>query len=365
MNVRVAGALMVLGLLVGCVQAPQANPRVAWTDVTPAGVLPASLAVAGTGLLVTGSDSSGERPAVVRADGTAVPLEPTEPYAASADIVAASPAGGRLYLLGGRSGGAHGNVRWTVWDGALSGPVTSHEQEFFTFGGHDAGPLLGVVVVGTTPIIVGSRGADTGPMAALYGVTGVVWKQLDTPAALQSGTDGILGFTAVAASRDRVVIVGDVVRPGSSGAVQTPALFYGTVGGAWHRVDLPAPELTTPGLRHATGVACDDDACWVAGWSGRPVAWRVSLDDASVQTTPDLDGTAPADTDPVAVVTLVGGRPLVMANASSPTASVLCGHRWVTFPAPTAVTAAAAIGADAYLVAGTTPRLWQAQMPSC
>ncbi len=359
------GVLIVLALLAGCVQAPRPNPRVAWSDVTPAGVVPTSLAVTRSGLVIAGSDASGERPAVVMADGTAVPLVPTEPYAASADIVAASPAGGRLYLLGGRSGGAHGNVRWTVWDGALSGPVTSHEQEFFTFGGHDAGPLLGVVVVGATPIIVGSRGADTGPLAALYGATGVVWKQLDTPAALQSGKDGILGFTAVAASGDRVVIVGDVVRPGPSGAVQTPALFYGTVGGAWHRVDLPAPELRTPGLRHATGVACDDDACWVVGWSGRPVAWRVSLDDASVQTTPDLDGTAPADTDPVAVVALVGGRPVVMANASAPTASVLCGASWVTFPAPASVTAAAAIGAEAYLVAGGTPRVWRAQIPSC
>jgi len=314
---------------------------------------------------VGGTDETGEAPMVVGADGTAVRLVATEPYAATAAIVAASISGDELYLLGGRSGGAHGNVRWTVWDGPPAGAVTSREQDFFTFGGHDAGPLLGVVPAGERPIIVGSRGGDAGPMAALYSANGSVWKQLDTPAELQSVKGTLLGFTAVASNRDLVVLVGDVVRATVDGVEQTPAMFYGTVGGSWRRVDLPVPGPRRPGLRHATGVACDGGVCWVVGWAGRPMAWRVGLDAASVQILPALDGAAPTGADPVAVVTLVNGRPVVLTNAASPYGAVLCGARWTRFPTPTSVTAAVGLGHDAYLIAGSTPRLWRATMPSC
>jgi hypothetical protein len=298
---------------------------------------------------------------VLQAGGT-VPLVPSEPYAASARIVSAASAGGVLYLIGGRAGGAHGNTRWTVWDGPVAGPVTSRQQEFFTFGGQDAGPLLGTVIVDGRPIIVGSRGAAGGPEAALYAADGVVWHQLDTPSAVQSGTGLVLGFTAVTAVGSTIVIVGDSVHANADGVVQTPALFYGTVGGAWRRIDLPVP-TATPGLRRATAVACGEATCWVAGWANNPMVWEVSLPDGSVGPTKAFMGDVAGADDPSALVTLVDGRPLVETNASTPSAEVLCADGWSSVPSPAQATAIAALGSDAYMVAGD--RLWRAAVPAC
>jgi hypothetical protein len=310
---------------------------------------------------VAGTNVSDSGPSVVLATGEAVPLVPSEPYATSARIESVTAAGGQLYLIGGRAGGAHGNTRVTVWDGPVAGPVVSRPQEFFTFGGHDAGPLLGTVMVDGRPIIVGSRGGDAGTNAALYAVDGVLWHQLDTPAALQSGNRVVLGFTAVATLGSTVVIVGDSVQATEEGAVQTPALYYGTVGGAWHRVDLPAP--ASQGLRHATGVACATTRCWVSGWAGRPVVWSVSVTDGAVGETTVLPGDPPSDGDPTALVVIADGRPVVLTNAASPAAAVRCSDGWRSVSAPAQATSVRGDGADAYAVAGD--RLWRTTVPDC
>jgi len=142
-------------------------------------------------------------------------------------------------------------------------PATSRPQEFFTFGGQDAGPLL--------------------------------------------------GFTAVTAVGSTIVIVGDSVQATDSGVVQTPALFVGTVGGEWRRIDLPVPTAST-GLRHATGVACAGTTCWVAGWAKNPIVWEVSLADGSVGPTTAFSGNVAGADDPSALITIVDGRPLVVTN---------------------------------------------------
>lgn len=361
-------ALAVVLLVCGaCAPPPPRDTHLWWSDATPQGVMPSALAITEAGLVVAGTDVAGAVPALVRADGAAIPLVATEPYAASAGLVGvvASTDPARLYAIGGRSGGAHGNVRWTVWDGPLAGPVSSRPQEFFTFGGQDAGPLLGVVMAKGQPVIVGSRGDEGGPLAGLYMASGTTWHQLETPALLRSGKGGILGFTAATGTGDEVVIVGDVVTADVTGTVQTPALFHGTPGGTWARVDLPVPEPRKPGLKHATAVACTLEACWVAGWSGGPMAWRVSLADGSVLATSSLAGDAPTDTDPTALVALVDRRPVVVTNAATPTIAVGCGATWTTLPAPRAVTAVIGEGTDLYVVAGTTPRLWRATIPAC
>jgi hypothetical protein len=354
--------LAVAVLLAGCVKPPPLDVRLAWLDATPPGVVPAALASVASGLVVAGTDATGEAPAVAMENGAPVPLVPSEPYAASARIVSAASAGGVLYLIGGRSGGAHGNTRWTVWDGTVAGPVTSRPQEFFTFGGHDAGPLLGTVIVDGHPIIVGSRGAEAGPEAALYAVDGEVWNPLDTPAALQSASGLVLGLTAVTSVGSTIVIVGDSVHSTADGVVQTPALFYGTVGGEWRRIDLPVP-TDAPGLRHATAVACADGTCWVAGWATHPIVWQVSLGDGVVGSTTTFVGDATGPDDPSALITIVDGRPLVVTNAAAPSAEVLCADGWSSVPSPATATAITALGSDAYLVAGD--RLWRATVPAC
>ena len=349
-------------LLAGCVRPPPLDVRLAWLDATPAGVVPAALAAVASDLVVAGTDATGEAPAVVLQAGGTVPLVPSEPYAASARIVSAASAGGVLYLIGGRAGGAHGNTRWTVWDGPVTGPVTSRQQEFFTFGGQDAGPLLGSVSVDGRPIIVGSRGGAAGPEAALYAAVGEVWHELDSPAALQSATGLVLGFTAVTSVGPTIVMAGDSVRANAAGVVQTPALFYGTVGGEWRRIDLPVP-TQAPGLRHATAVACTDATCWVAGWAKNPIVWEVSLRDGVVGPTTAFTGDVAGADDPSALLTIVDGRPLVVTNAATPSAEVLCADGWSSVPSPAQATAIAALGSDAYVVTGD--RLWRATVPAC
>jgi len=349
-------------LLAGCVRPPPLDVRLAWLDATPAGVVPAALAAVASDLVVAGTDATGEAPAVVLQAGGTVPLVPSEPYAASARIVSAASAGGVLYLIGGRAGGAHGNTRWTVWDGPVTGPVTSRQQEFFTFGGQDAGPLLGSVIVDGRPIIVGSRGGAAGPNAALYAADGEIWHQLDTPSALQSASGRVLGFTAVTSAGSTIVIVGDSVQATDAGVVQTPALFYGTVGGEWRRIDLPVP-TQAPGLRHATAVACTAATCWVAGWAKNPIVWEVSLRDGVVGPTTAFTGDVAGADDPSALLTIVDGRPLVVTNAATPSAEVLCADGWSSVPSPAQATAIAALGSDAYVVTGD--RLWRATVPAC
>ena len=359
---RLLAVLSVAVLLAGCVAPPQPNIRLQWLDVTRAGVVPAALVAVASDLVVAGTDATGEAPAVVLQAGGSVPLVPSEPYAASARIVSGASAGGVLYLIGGRAGGAHGNVRWTVWDGPVAGPVTSRPQEFFTFGGQDEGPLLGTVIVDGHPIVVGSRGGAAGPNAALYAADGPIWHQLDTPSALQSARGLVLGFTSVTAVGSTIVIAGDSVQATDAGVVQTPALFVGAVGGVWRRIDLPVPTATT-GLRHATGVACAGTTCWVAGWAKNPIVWEVSLADGSVgPTTAFLGDVAGAD-DPSALLTIVDGRPLLVTNASTPAAEVMCTGGWTTVKAPARATAAAGLGSDAYLAAGD--HLWRATVPAC
>lgn len=349
-------------LLVGCVRPPPLDVRLAWLDATPAGVVPAALAAVASDLVVAGTDATGEAPTVVLQAGGTVPLVPSEPYAASARIVSAASAGRVLYLIGGRAGGAHGNTRWTVWDGTVAGPVTSRPQEFFTFGGQDAGPLLGTVIVDGRPIIVGSRGGAAGPNAALYAADGEIWHQLDTPSALQSASGRVLGFTAVTAVGSSIVIVGDSVQATDAGVVQTPALFVGTVGGEWRRIDLPVPTQMS-GLRHATAVACTDATCWVAGWAKNPIVWAVSLPDGVVGPTTAFTSDVAGADDPSALLTIVDGRPLVVTNAATPSAAVRCSGGWTRVRAPAQATAIAAFGSDAYLVAGD--RLWRATVPAC
>ncbi len=356
-----AAAMVAAAIVAGCVQPPPVEVRLSWLDVTPAGVLPAALAASGPGLVVAGTNLSDSGPSVVMAMGGPVPLVPTEPYAQSARIVAATSDGAQLYLIGGRAGGAHENARVTVWDGSVTGPVTSRQQEFFTFGGHDAGPLLGTVVVDGRPIIVGSRGGVAGTDAALYGVDGEVWHQLDTPAALRSANQVVLGFTAATAVGSTVVIVGDVVHATESGAVQTPTLYYGTIGGDWRRVELPVQ--TSHSVRHATGVACTVTTCWVAGWAEHPMVWSVSLVDGSVGETRVLPGDRTGSVEPAALVSIVAGRPFVVTNSSSRSAAISCSDGWMSVAAPEQATAVQAMGSDAYLVAGA--RVWRASVPPC
>ncbi len=339
------------------------------------GLAPETIAVIDGDVFVGGATADGSGPALDRIGGalSAVPirLAPSEPYARTGRLTSIAGDGTRLYLIGVRTGGAHDNPRWTVWDGPEGGPVTSRPQEFFTFGGHDAGPLLATVVVDGSPVVVGSRGGQHGSDAAIYTRSGTTWTAAaDVDQRARSRASAVLGFGAVTAHASRILIAGDAVDT-TDGIRQAPVLFIGRVGGPWQMVVLPVPPSTARGhLSRATSVSCADDVCWVAGWSGgRPMAWSVAVTDEPVSVVLDahiLPGEEPTGTDPVAVVTVAGGVPVVFPNAREPGTVVGCPDGWRTGGSPAEpVTAAAAAGQTLYAISGHPGRISAAALAGC
>lgn len=351
-----AVAAIATALLAACAPSPTWTPIAidATTD---------SLTAADGGVLVGGH--RGPQPFLAQlTDSGVVPvaLHPNEPYAATATLVRLAANGESRYALGTAIGGAHSNARWTAWTGSAEA-VTNHPQEFFTFGGHDAGPLLGVAVVAHRPIIVGVRTTETGTRAALYAADGDRWVAGPAEAALSSDRTRELSFTATTSAGDDLVVVGDelLLRPGLP---QSPAVWIGRPG-QWQQVLLPVPDgLSGPGPAWATSVTCADQHCWIAGWAhARPMVWQVELSGPTVVSTTVLDGQDTATTAN-ALVTVSHGRPVVAVNAGTPTVQVGCGANWRTLPAPPGP-AQALVGTDAGIYLASGGQVWFLAAPSC
>ncbi len=347
-------------VLAGCTTTP------AWQRVTlPADFRPASLSAAGEGLLVGGQRTGA--PVLVRVAGAvatgALDLEPNEPSAAEATLISVAVDGDAVSAIGRVHAGAHSNPRLTLWDGSLSGNrLTSHPQEFFTFGGHDAGNLLGIEVIGGTPVIFGLRSVPAGIEGVVWTRSGHTWhKHTGLDPALISNPDRVLGFGALARSGNLLVVAGDEVGL-AGGFSQRPSLWLGSATGPWQQVLLPVPADLPPvagQLSRATGVACSEPAgtCWVAGWTlGRPVVWSVTIGEdgsASDVVATELAGTPAPGQDPAAMVTIVAGRPVVSTGATPPGLRLGCPDGWRTLPAPTGpVSALVGSPAGLYLITG-------------
>jgi len=350
---------LVTGLLLcGCAASP------AWTPVPTGDVRPAALATMGDGVLVAGSSGTG--PALLRLDttgSTSFELDAAEPYALQATLVVVAANSTTVDAIGTVVGGAHGNPRWTVWDGSASPQrLASHPQEFFTFGGHDAGPLTAILETPSGPVIVGSRTTNTGSRAVLYTRTGTKWSPRPSPEALASTTDVQLGFSAAATSGARMLIAGDALLL-TGGLDQRPAVWIGT-GDDWRLVELPTSGIEGTGLSRATSIACAADSCWVAGWvRGHPVAWSLDPANGSATLLATLSGDPPAGNDPHALVTVVAGTPVVATNASTPSVQLGCRSGWRMLPSPGVVSALAAAGDRLYAV--SADRLWELDVSQC
>jgi len=298
-------------LAAGCTSSPwQAVPL-------PDGLEPASLAATAEGVLVGGKAGTG--PALLRVTGTtpweSLDLRPAEPAAAEAALISVSVARDEVSAIGRVFGGAHSNPRLTIWDGTdPPGTLTSRPQEFFTFGGHDAGPLLGILDVAGEPVIVGSRATTEGGEAVLWTRTGTTWeKHAGLGAAVQSDARRVLGFAAAAQAGTQVLIGGDEVSLAGE-LQQRPAVWLGSVSGSWQQLTPAVPSALAPvggQLSRVTSLACSQlDNCWAAGWTaGRPVAWSVDAAGATVGDPELLPGDAPRDGDPEALVTMLGETP--------------------------------------------------------
>ena len=105
---------------------------------------------------------------VVDASETArpVPLQPNSPYAKVADLVSLAARGEEVVALGAAHGGAHANVRWTVWAGSTAQRLDEYPQTFETFGGQSAGGLLDIIITTNGPAIAGTWAAREGGLDA-------------------------------------------------------------------------------------------------------------------------------------------------------------------------------------------------------
>jgi len=345
-------------VLSGCTAAP------AWTPVGTGDVRPSALSASGDGVLVAGSSGSG--PALLRLGATGptpFELDAAEPYAAQATLVVVATGAAGVDAVGTVVGGAHGNPRWTVWDGTADPPLlTSRPQEFFTFGGHDAGPLLAILETSSGPVLLGSRTTNSGARAVLYTRSGTTWTPAPSPRELTSTTEVQLGFSAAATSGALMVIAGDELLL-AGGLEQRPAVWVGS-GDTWRLVDLPTAGIAGSGLSLATSVACSGGSCWLAGWvRGHPVAWRLDPSSGAAELLATLPGDPTAGNDPRALVAVVDGVPVVATNAATPSIQLGCPSGWRSLASPGPVSALAASGASVYAIAaGVLNRL---DAPSC
>lgn len=357
--------------LVGCAK-PAAPPRV-WESVDlPQGTRAVSLATAGDSILVGGAAEAA--PSLLQVAGGRIvaelALDPQDPYAAASELTSITVAGDEIYALGKAVGGAHSNARMSVWDGSLKErALVSRPQDFFTFGGHDAGGLLGTVVVAGEPVIVGSRTTVTGSAGRLWRRTGTTWSEHQVPS-LTSTPDRTLGFVATAAAGEQILLVGDELGL-AGGLTQVPLSFIGTPDRAWPGTVLPVPEGPAEAgqLARATGVACRDDGstCWVSGWAkGQPLVWSLDLTGTEVRSSAPavLSGRPPQEAAPLSLVALIADRPAVLTNAAEPRLAVGCGQQWRESPAPPGTVSALA-GTPTELYAVAKGALWRVAAPGC
>ncbi|WP_203793741.1 hypothetical protein [Actinoplanes couchii] len=186
-------------------------------------------------------------------------LEPVSFYGEQSVLSSVACAGGRVVLLGAKSGGVHGNPRVSSWVGPLGGPVREVSAPFELFGGPDAVNAGRVRTASGKFLIVGNR------------VSGAsVWSSPDGDRFVLRPAAGVSSWASDAvASGDGWLVVGAATRAGA----RSPAVWSWdeTVGWVTRPVDMPGPgELSWAGpvlLGVSAGFRAwrQVDGRWVAG----------------------------------------------------------------------------------------------------
>lgn len=216
---------------------------------------------------------------VVRADGdvTSVPMRTAwEGAGREAELASVSVAGADVVALGGHRAGAHGNVRWTVWRGTRHG-VVEQPQRFETFGGWDAGFLVGVAGSRAGPVILGSWVSHTagGLDVTVWQQEGRRWVQPADPVR-RATTTALPSPGAITGVPQGYVAVGWVTRLAAPVRDEPVLWVAGTASGPWRQVRLPTPSAMP--LVRPTAVSCSTTHCAVAARSERAVlVWRVAI----------------------------------------------------------------------------------------
>jgi hypothetical protein len=341
----------------------------------PSGAKPVALSEAGDTLLIgVRRDGQPAMPGLLRRgpDGvvTDIAVHAVTPYGLVATWHSIVSNDQRILAIGGERGGAHGNLRWSVWTGSATGTegITEQRQGFSTFGGYGAGDLIDAVLTPVGGVLIGSwESAQLGFDVAVWTTDGEVWtRQNSAGTALESGQH-LLGFPMAATALEQGILIAGWQLPLDADGHQQPVVWRSTSGNTgWTKSLLPDAGQTGAAL----AVRCWSTACGVAGRLDDKLAmWRLA-DDAWVR----LAGvppiavrdrerlTAPIEIDERLVQVVSDGGQVRIARAD--------GDGWTVRAAagPTGtVTAVTRVGNTIYLLAGPdepTQTLWRTDIAS-
>jgi hypothetical protein len=337
-----------------------------WTEhPLPGGMDAVTLASAGDGLVIGAwaPDRPNPRLLLLRSGDLAeVNVDGVTPYAAVARWLSVAARDGQLVAVGGARGGAHANVRWTVWAGDLTGPtprLVEQPQPFGVFGGWGAGDLTGVAFAGTEPVVAGAwQSTRTGNDVSLWFRSGDRWKRQDsTGSPLGSTPRALNGARFITTTGEGLALAGSVTDLGTGSVASVPALWTAPGdGGPWTLVRLPAAQS----IAEAQAARCDGDSCVVVGSDGGTLAvWDVR---GSTVVRVDTPAFAVAEKHTVPPPVRIQGTDLV---AIPGTVLQRGSSGWLRRPAPPGVPIASAAVDDTLYLATTdedgTGRLWSAR----
>lgn len=366
----------VLGVILlasaGCTSMPaRLDPPWSMVDL-PRDVELVTLTASGPLLLVGGRAAPGRvRPRLLRvsSDGSSaeIPLLALSPYAAEARWQSIASDGHRVIAVGGASGGAHANTRWTTWAGSNAG-VAEVPQSFNTFGGWGAGGVMGPVLTSAGPAIAGSwEGATSALEAAIWLPAGDRWvRQPSAGTTLESTPTLLVGPRSATGAGAGIVISGSVVRL-SGGAVRQSAAVWRSarVNSGWIRVDLPG----SGAIGEAVSARCGRQECVLAGYVDKVLAlWRLVPSGAAVRIS-DVPPVVVTPSSPVPAPLVAGARVIEVVSAGSRVAVLSGGDRsWTVQRGPDGkATSSALVGGWVYVIAekadGSTV-LWRCPLRS-
>jgi len=372
--VRRVGRVIAAGVaalaVVACASAAPADPtELRGVPVAlPAGMSPEVLAVSGDALLIgVRREGPSAGPGVLRRapDGTVteIPTQPSTGYGRTSSWYVLTADGTQVLGVGGDRGGAHGNVRWSVWTGTAAG-VAEHTQAFSTFGGWGARDLVGAVLAPTGPTLVGSWQSDgAGLDVAVWTPNGDDWVRRSSTGTALASTRATQGFAISATGCAGGVLVTGWQVGAAGHAGQDPVVWRSAGTGGWVRTPLPDPGSA------GTAVASNGDAagCAVAGRvDGMVALWR--LTDERWTRVPQVPPIAVGDRDPLPAPLLVDGHLEQFASDHGALTMLDVDESGVTRHAVAGatgpVTAAVVVGSTAYVLAGDPVRLWQVGLPA-
>jgi hypothetical protein len=293
---------------------------------------------------------------------TEIPAQGVSPYGLIARWFSIVSDGDRILGIGGENGGAHGNVRWSVWTGQQSA-VSEKAQTFSTFGGYGAGELADAVLTAAGPVIVGTwQSAKAGYDVATWLPDGDTWNRQESAGTpLESSLDE-LGFPIAATALGQGILVAGWVLTSKPGSGPTPFVWQSSAGATgWTKA--PLPDGGHDGA--AMSVRCWDSGCGIAGRvDGKLAAWQ--LTDGRWARIPGAPPVPLSDKDHLAApVQLDGKLTLLVSDGGRVRIARQAGPQWTVRDAigPTGtVTSVTKVGDTVYVVAGPddkTQALWR------